>query len=110
MNEKRLTTPELVEELRSSLDVTDGWIPALSRPAGPAGLSDDAGLTEVADLLQKFATAPTIPASVARQLQRAAESAALALTADASDQYGHLGAAYAYVLQAQRAASEGNVT
>ncbi|MFF0051643.1 hypothetical protein [Streptomyces sp. NPDC005498] len=108
MNEKRLTAPELVEELRSSLDVTDGWIPALSGTAGPVGLLENAGLTEVADRLQEFAAAATIPASVARQLGRAAESAASALVAGDSGAYGHLGAAYAYVLQARRAAAEEN--
>ncbi|MBK3569359.1 hypothetical protein [Streptomyces sp. MBT62] len=110
MNEKRLSTPELVEELRSSMDVNDGWIPALSRPAGPVGLSDDADLADVVNALQKFAAAPTIPASIARQLERAAESAASALTSDDSAVYGHLGAAYAYVLQAQRAASDEDAT
>lgn len=110
MNEKRLTTPELVEELRSCLDVTDGWIPALSGPAGPIGLLENAGLAEVADRLQEFATSPTIPAAVAHQLGRAAGSAASALIAEDSAAYGHLGAAYAYVLQAQRAATEENAT
>ncbi|MCX5055101.1 hypothetical protein [Streptomyces sp. NBC_00474] len=108
--EKRLTASELVEELRNSLDATDGWIPALSGPDGPVGLLGDAGLAEVVDRLQEFAATPAIPASVARQLGRAAESAASALAVDDSSAYGHLGTAFAYVLQAQRAASEENAT
>jgi hypothetical protein len=106
MNEKRLTTPELVEELRSSLDATDGWIPSLSGSEGPAGLLEDASLVEVAQRLWDFADAPTITASVAQQLRRAAESATAAVSADSSTAYTHLGAAYAYVLQAHRAASD----
>lgn len=103
--EKRLTAPELVDEIRSSLTVTDGWIPALSGSDGPAGLLEDASLAEVARRLQEFTVASTLPASVVDQLRRAAESAAAALTADSGTAYSHLGAAYAYVLQAQRAAS-----
>ncbi|MFZ3491682.1 hypothetical protein ACODT5_00315 [Streptomyces sp. 5.8] len=105
MNEQRLTAPELVDELRSSLDTNTGWIPALSGTDGPNGLSAGASLTEVAEALRDFATAD-IPASVARQLKRAAESAASALAGNDSNTYGHLGTAYAYVLQARRAASE----
>lgn len=105
MNEQRLTAPELVEELRSSLGAKTGWIPALSGTEGPDGLSADAGLTEVTGALRDFAAAG-IPASVARQLEHAAESAASALAGDDSSAYGHLGMAYAYVLQARRAASE----
>jgi hypothetical protein len=105
MNEQRLTAPELVEELRSSLDANTGWIPALSGVEGPNGLPEGAGLTEVAEALREFATAG-IPASVAHQLERAAESAASAIAGDDSSTYGHLGTAYAYVIQARRAASE----
>lgn len=104
MNEQRLTTPELVEELRSSLDANTGWIPTLSGVRGLSGLPEGAGLSEVAASLREFAAAG-IPASVARQLERAAESADSAL-AEENSTYGHLGAAYAYVLQARRAASE----
>lgn len=105
MNEQRLTAPELVEELRSSLDTNTGWIPALAGVEGPNGLPEGVGLTEVVGALRDFAAAD-IPASVARQLERAAESAASALAGDDSSTYGHLGTAYAYVLQARRAASE----
>lgn len=105
MNEQRLTATELVEEIRSSLDASTGWIPALSGTDGPNGLSAGAGLSEVTGALRAFATTD-IPASVARQLERAAESAASALAGDDSSMYGHLGMAYAYVLQARRAASE----
>ncbi|MGW1819317.1 hypothetical protein ACWCQM_37905 [Streptomyces sp. NPDC002125] len=105
MNEQRLTAPELVEELRSSLDTNTGWIPALAGIEGANGLPEGVGLTEVAGALRDFAAAD-IPASVARQLERAAESAASALAGDDSSTYGHLGTAYAYVLQARRAASE----
>ncbi|MFF4393279.1 hypothetical protein ACFY0G_42185 [Streptomyces sp. NPDC001552] len=105
MNEQRLTALELVDELRSSLDANTGWIPALSGTAGPNGLCAGAGLTDVAAALRDFAAAD-IPASVARQLERAAESAASALAGDDSSTYGHLGTAYAYVLQARRAAAE----
>lgn len=100
MNEQRLTAPELVEELRSSLDATAGWIPPLAGDEGPAGLSGDAGLAEVVGALREFADAD-IPASVARHLERAADSAASALAGDDSSTYGHLGVAYAYVLQAR---------
>ncbi|MFC9602439.1 hypothetical protein ACFTTN_03105 [Streptomyces niveus] len=106
--EQRLTTSELVEELRSSLDAANGWIPTLSSAKEPVGLAKDAGLAEVAIAMQKFAAA-AVPASVARQLERAAKSAASALTGDDST-YGHLGMAYAYMLQAQRAAEEARVT
>ncbi|MFI5752560.1 hypothetical protein ACIBBE_43470 [Streptomyces sp. NPDC051644] len=103
--EQRLTTPELVEELRSSLDATNGWIPAFSGPEGPVGLPKNAGLAEVASALQEFAAA-AVPAPVARHLERAAESAASALAGGDDSTYGHLGVAYAHVLQAQRAASK----
>jgi uncharacterized alpha-E superfamily protein len=103
--EKRLTAAELMDEIRSSLTMTDGWIPALSGSDGPAGLLENASLAEVAQRLQEFADAPTLPASVVDQLRRAAESATAAVTADSSTAYSHLGAAYAYVLQAHRAAS-----
>ncbi|MFD9240671.1 hypothetical protein ACFV0D_01785 [Streptomyces sp. NPDC059556] len=102
MNIQRLTTSELVEELRSSLDADSGWIPAILGAEGPAGLSEDAGLMEVTTALQSFAAA-AIPAPVARHLELAAESAASALDGDVSSTYGHLGVAYAYVLQARRA-------
>ncbi|MEV7715397.1 hypothetical protein [Streptomyces sp. NPDC088270] len=102
--EHRLTTPELVEELRSSLDATNGWIPAFSDPEAPADLPDDAGLAEVVSALQKFAAA--VPAPAACHLKRAAESADSALAGDDDSTYGHLGVAYAHVLQAQRAASK----
>ncbi|KOU45351.1 hypothetical protein ADK56_33170 [Streptomyces sp. MMG1522] len=105
MNEQRLTAPDLVEELRSSLDTNTGWIPALSGVEGLSGLPEGVGLTEVAEALRDFAAAD-IPASVARQLEPAAEAAASALAGDDSSTYGHLGTAYAYVLQARRAASE----
>ncbi|MFJ2875474.1 MULTISPECIES: hypothetical protein [unclassified Streptomyces] len=102
--EQRLTAPELVEELRSSMDATSGWIPSLCGAEGPAGLLMDAGLAEAVDALQEFAAAA--PPTVARQLEHAAASAASALAGDADGTYGQLGMAYAYVLQARRAASE----
>ncbi|MGR8012232.1 hypothetical protein [Streptomyces hypolithicus] len=103
--ERRLSASELVEELRSSLDAANGWIPALSGAEVPVGLLKDAGLAEVVSALQEFAASP-VPAPVRRQLECAAESAASALTGDDGSEYGHLGLAYAYVLQARRAASE----
>ncbi|MER6774951.1 hypothetical protein ACFVG1_24990 [Streptomyces bacillaris] len=104
--EKRLTAPELVDEIRSSLTVTNGWIPAFSGPDGPTGVLEDAPLSEVARSLGKFAATPTIPSAVAQQLRRAAESASAAIPADSATAYGYLGAAYAYVIQAHRAASD----
>lgn len=103
--EKRLTTTELVDEIRSSLTVANGWIPALSGPDGPTGVLEDAPLSEIARSLGEFANTPTMPSAVAQHLRRAAESAAAATSADSGTVYGHLGAAYAYVLQAHRAAS-----
>ncbi|MFG3042917.1 hypothetical protein ACGFYZ_39060 [Streptomyces sp. NPDC048330] len=104
--EKRLTTAELVDEIRSSLITANGWIPALSGPNGPIGVLEGAPLSEIARSLDDFANAPTMPSPVAQQLRRAAESAAAAMSAGSDAEYGHLGVAYAYVLQAQRAASE----
>ncbi|MEV7675894.1 hypothetical protein [Streptomyces sp. NPDC088752] len=103
--EKRLTTSELVDEIRSSLVVATGWIPALSGPDGPSGVLEDATLSEIARSLGEFANAPTMPSVVAQLLHRAAGSATAAASADSATVYGHLGAAYAYVLQAHRAAS-----
>ncbi|MEU8764370.1 hypothetical protein [Streptomyces sp. NPDC048659] len=103
--EKRLTAPELVDEIRSSLTMVNGWIPALSGPGGPTGVLEDAPLSEIARSLGEFASTPTMPSVVAQLLHRAAESAAAAASADSATVYGHLGAAYAYVLQAHRAAS-----
>jgi hypothetical protein len=103
--EKRLTTTELVDEIRSSLTMANGWIPALSGQDGPTGVLEDAPLSEIARSLGEFANTPTMPSAVAQQLRRAAESAAAATSADSATVYGHLGATYAYVLQAQRAAS-----
>ncbi|MFC8834854.1 hypothetical protein ACFT8V_16855 [Streptomyces griseoincarnatus] len=103
--EKRLTAPELVDEIRSSLILANGWIPALSGPDGPTGVLEDAPLSEIARSLSEFAATPTMPPAVAQQLRRAAESATAAISADSATAYGHLGAAYAYVLQAHRAAS-----
>ncbi|BDT39639.1 hypothetical protein [Streptomyces yaizuensis] len=102
--EKRLTAPELVDEIRSSLAVTNGWIPALSGPNGPTGVLEDAPLSDIARSLGEFADTPTLPSAVAQQLRRAAESAAASISADSTTAYGHLGAAYAYVIQAHRAA------
>lgn len=104
--EKRLTATELVGEIRKSLAVTTGWIPTLSGPGGPIGLTKDAPLHEVARSLEEFANAPTMPSAVVYQLRRAAESMAEAVFADASEAYGPLGVAYAYVLQAHRAAND----
>ncbi|WUW26979.1 hypothetical protein OG521_39710 (plasmid) [Streptomyces sp. NBC_01463] len=103
--EKRLSTPELVDEIRSSLVVKTGWIPMFSGPDGPSGVSDKASLSGIAQSLLEFADAPTMPSTVAQQLRRASESAAAAVAADNATAYGHLGAAYAYVVQARRVAS-----
>lgn len=104
--EKRLSAPELVDEIRSAVAATTGWIPMLSGPDGPTGVPNEARLSEVARSLRQFAEAPTMPPSVAQQLRRAAESATAAVAADSATAYGHLGAAYAYVVQARRAASD----
>ncbi|MEU3064169.1 hypothetical protein [Streptomyces subrutilus] len=104
--EKRLSAPELVDEIRSSLAVTTGWIPMLSGLGGPTGVSDEASLSEVAQCLREFADAPTMPSAVAQQLRRASESATAAVAADDATAYGHLGAAYAYLVQARRVASD----
>jgi hypothetical protein len=103
---KRLTSDELVEELRSALDAENGWLPALVSPEGPVGISKEAALDVVVMRLQEFAEAPTVPEAVARQLRNAADAADAALVTEGSAQYGALGAAYAYIVQAQRAASE----
>ncbi|MBW1603572.1 hypothetical protein JJV70_15965 [Streptomyces sp. JJ66] len=104
--EKRLTASELVDEIRSSLTVTNGWIPALSGPDGPVGVLEDAPLSEIARRLDEFADTPTLLPAVTEQLRRAGESAAAAISADSTTAYGHLGAAYAYVIQAHRAAGD----
>ncbi|MFG2351985.1 hypothetical protein [Streptomyces phaeochromogenes] len=104
--EKRLTIEELVEELRSALDADSGWVPALVGSNGPAGLPNDATLEAVVTRLQEFATAPTLPDAVARQLRAAYDAADAALVTEGNAQYRNLGSAYAYVLQARRAASE----
>ncbi|MFF7954134.1 hypothetical protein [Streptomyces griseorubiginosus] len=104
--EKRLSTTELVDEIRSSLAVTTGWIPVLSGPDGPTGVSNEATLSELAQSLREFADAPTVPSAVAQQLRRASESATTAAVADDATAYGHLGSAYAYVIQARRAATD----
>ncbi|MFJ4972754.1 hypothetical protein [Streptomyces sp. NPDC088755] len=104
--EKRLSAPELVDEIRSSLAVTTGWIPMLSGPDGPTGVSAEAHLSEVAQRLREFADAPTMPGAVTQQLRRASESATAAVTAGNTTAYGHLGAAYAYLVQAHRVASD----
>ncbi|MFF7139391.1 hypothetical protein ACFZBZ_44765 [Streptomyces sp. NPDC008196] len=103
---KRLTSEELVEELRSALDADNGWIPALVSSEGPAGVSRDAALDVMVMRLQEFAEAPTVPDAVARQLKNAADAADAALVTEGGAQYGALGAAYAYIVQARLAASE----
>jgi hypothetical protein len=105
--EKRLTSTELARELRAALDTDTGWVPGLCAPNGPAGLPFDAGLEDVAGRLQEFASASTMPVSVKPLLQRAAEAAAAALVTEGTTQYGHLGAAYAYLTQAQGLVLEG---
>jgi hypothetical protein len=90
--------------------VTNGWIPALSGPDGPTGVLEDAPLPAIAQSLIAFASASTMPAAVTQQLHRAAESATAAAAADSTTAYGHLGAAYAYVIQAHRAASDDPTT
>ncbi|MDQ1033649.1 hypothetical protein QFZ75_000065 [Streptomyces sp. V3I8] len=104
--EKRLTVEELVEELRSALDADNGWIPALVGSSGPAGLPRGIALEAVVTRMQEFAAASTMPAAVARQLRTAADAADAALVTEGNAQYGNLGSAYAYVIQARRAASQ----
>ncbi|MFM9681698.1 hypothetical protein [Streptomyces brasiliscabiei] len=103
--EKRLTSEELVEELRSALDAESGWIPALAGSEGPVGVTIGAALDVVVTQLWEFAEAPTTPEPVARQLAHAAEAADAALVSEGAAQYGALGAAYAYVIQARQATS-----
>ncbi|MDL5205296.1 hypothetical protein [Streptomyces sp. ALI-76-A] len=104
--EKRLTRDELVEELRSALDADNGWLPDLVSSQGPVGVSKAAALDVVVGRLQEFAGVPAVPEAVARQLRNAADAADAALVTEGSAQYGALGAAYAYLVQARRAASE----
>lgn len=104
--EKRLSADELVDEIRSSLAVTTGWIPVLTGPDGPPGVSDGASLSELAQALRKFANAAAALPAVAQQLRMASESVAAALQAEGATTYGHLGSAYAYVIQARRVASD----
>jgi hypothetical protein len=102
--EKRLTSEELVEELRSALDAKSGWIPALAGE-GPVGVTVGATLDVVVARLWEFADAPTTPERVARQLAHAAEAADAALVSEGATQYGALGTAYAYLIQARQATS-----
>jgi hypothetical protein len=103
--ERRLTTDELVQELRSALDVRDGWIPAAAGSEEPATVAAESTLESVVAQLWKFAQAPSTPEHVARRLTKAAEAADAALVSEGAAQYGHLGAAYAYVLQARQVAN-----
>lgn len=103
--DKRLTIDELMEELRLALGADGGWIPALAGSEGPVGVAAGATLDAIVAKLWKFAEAPTTPEQVARQLRSAADAADAALVTEGSAQYGALGAAYAYVLQARRAAN-----
>jgi hypothetical protein len=102
--ERRLTSTELVQELRAALTASTGWLPALCAPNGPAGLPVDAELEAVVERLLAFASAPALPTSLAPILQRAAEAADAALVTEDAAQYGHLGTAYAYLTQAQELA------
>ncbi|MET8788188.1 hypothetical protein [Streptomyces sp. NPDC004589] len=106
--ERRLTSDELVQELCAALDADTGWIPALCAPNGPVGLPAQASLEAVVERLQAFACAQMTPAAVTPLLQRAANAADTALVTEGADQYGHLGAAYAYLVQAQSVAGSGN--
>ncbi|GGU66375.1 hypothetical protein [Streptomyces daghestanicus] len=99
--ERRLTSEELVRELRSALDADTGWLPALCVPNGPAGLPADAKLEAVVERLLAFASAPEVPAAVAPTLQRAADAADMALVTVGAARYHHVGMAYAYLTQAQ---------
>ncbi|UUA11608.1 MULTISPECIES: hypothetical protein [Streptomyces] len=99
--DRRMTSEELLQELRAALDADTGWVPALCAPSGPAGLPADAGLSMVVGRLLEFASAPGVPAPVALTLQRSAEAADMALVTEGAAQYGHLGAAYAYLTQAR---------
>lgn len=82
--ERRLTSEQLVGELRIALDL-------------PA----NAGLKTVVERLLAFASAPEVPAALASVLQRAAEAADMALVTEGAAHYHHLGTAYAYLTQAQ---------
>ncbi|GGQ86900.1 hypothetical protein GCM10010250_67430 [Streptomyces althioticus] len=99
--DRRMTSEELLQELRAALDAHTGWIPALCAPDGPAGLPADAGLSAVVERLLEFASASAVPASLASMLQRCAEAADMALVTEGAVQYGHLGTAYAYLTQAR---------
>ncbi|CAM5562698.1 MULTISPECIES: hypothetical protein [Streptomyces] len=99
--DRRMTSEELLQELRAALDANTGWVPALCAPSGPAGLPADAGLSAVVGRLLEFASAPEVPAPLAPILQRAAEAADMALVSEGAAMYGHLGAAYAYLTQAR---------
>ncbi|MDX3490944.1 hypothetical protein [Streptomyces sp. ID05-18] len=104
--EKRLSADDLVDEIRSSLAMTTGWIPVLSGLDGPPGVSEGASLSEIAQALGEFADAAAILPAVAQQLCMASESVTAASEAEGATAYGHLGSAYAHVLQARRVASD----
>ncbi|WP_309031300.1 hypothetical protein [Streptomyces alfalfae] len=99
--ERRLTSEELVGELRTALDADTGWLPALCAPNGPAGLPANAGLEAVVERLLAFASASEVPIALASVLQRAADAADMALVTEGAAHYHHLGTAYAYLTQAQ---------
>ncbi|MET8130159.1 hypothetical protein [Streptomyces sp. NPDC005231] len=104
--EQRLTSPELVQELRTALDEQTGWLPALC-PNGPGGLSRESPIDAIAERLQAFAQASSMPTAVAPLIQRAAQETASAIGANSNAEYGHLGAAYAYLVQAHGIADSG---
>ncbi|MFL4910892.1 hypothetical protein ACJ6WF_49345 [Streptomyces sp. MMS24-I2-30] len=99
--EKRLTSDELVQELRAALDADSGWLPALCAPTGPVGLRAHAELPAIVDRLLAFASTQSLPTTVAPAIRSAAEAADAALISQGAVQYGHLGTAYAYITQAR---------
>lgn len=105
MSTARLSTAELVNELRSAL-TAGRW---LQVAAGTAPLSTDAELADIAKALNACSSAASLPAAAKQLLDRAFQAVTRVLepTADAADKlYGELGAAYAYLVQTRRLLEE----
>lgn len=100
--ERRLTSHELVQELHDVLNVPGGWIPAAADSEEPTATPAEWTLESVVAQLWKLARATSTPDRVADRLTKAAEEADAALISEGAAQYGHLGAAYAYALQARQ--------
>lgn len=99
--ERRLTSHELVQELHDVLNAPGGWIPEAANLEESTATPAEWTLESVVAQLWKLARAPSTPDRVAHRLTKAAEEADAALVSDGAAQYGHLGAAYAYALQAR---------